>query len=111
MSGDDLNQWLYFGITLAILFCGTAALWFQFLLMKRTEASPNDVMRTSVVTLIVTFGLATTAIKGADELKELAPVFGLFGTIAGYLIGSAHGQRPRSSGQPEPGPADPIRNR
>ena len=61
------------------------------------KASPNDVLRIFVVTLIVTFGLATTALKDASELKELAPVFGLFGTIAGYLLGSAN----RTSSKPE----------
>jgi hypothetical protein len=100
MTSGDLNQWLYFGITLAILISGTIALWLQFMLMKKMEASPNDVMRISIVTLIVTFGLATTAIKSADELKELAPVFGLFGTVAGYLLGSAHGQRSKKGTPP-----------
>jgi hypothetical protein len=52
--------------------------------------------------LIVTFGLAVTAIKAADELKDLAPVFGLFGTIVGYLLGSAHG---RQSSQSERSPS------
>jgi hypothetical protein len=106
MTGDDLNQWLYFGITLAILASGTIALWLQFMLMRRMEASPNDLMRISIVTLIVTFGLATAAMKSAAELKELAPIFGLFGTVAGYLLGSSHGQR--SSSKTAPPPVEPA---
>jgi hypothetical protein len=96
LERDVLNQVLYFGLTIAILVSGTLALKMQFALLSKMKATPNDVLRIFVVTLIVTFGLATTAIKDASELKELAPVFGLFGTIAGYLLGSANRSPPKS---------------
>ena len=63
-------------------------LWLQFRLLKNLRATPNDVLRISSVTLIITFSLALAAFL--DDLKEAAPVFGLFSTIAGYLLGSAH---------------------
>jgi len=93
MDRDVLNQILYFGLTIAILISGVIALKMQFSLLSKMKASPNDVLRIFVITLIVTFGLATTALKSADELKELAPIYGLFGTIAGYLLGSATRRR------------------
>jgi hypothetical protein len=89
MHGDDLNQVLYFTITIAILGCGLFALKLEYSLLSKMKAAPNDIMRIFIVTMVVTFGLAVTAIKSSQELKDLAPVFGLFGTIVGYLLGSA----------------------
>jgi hypothetical protein len=80
-------------IALSIILVGLIVLWLQFKILATLRASPGDVLRISSVTLIITFSLALAAFL--DDLKEAAPIFGLFSTIAGYLLGSA--QRDRRS--------------
>jgi hypothetical protein len=86
-------------ISLIILIVGLIALVLQFKALKNTVASPTDVLRICAVTLIITFSLALAGFLTAEDLKEASPIFGLFSTIAGYLLGSA--QRGAQSGRSE----------
>ncbi|MBV8192480.1 MAG: hypothetical protein JOY64_04645 [Alphaproteobacteria bacterium] len=80
-------------LSVLILIVGIVALVLQFRALKGISATPSDILRTSAVTLIVTFSLAMATFLDHEDLKSAAPVFGIFGTIAGYLLGSAQGQK------------------
>ena len=79
-------------LSLSILIVGIAALVLQFRLFKARPASSFDILRMSAVTMIITFSLALAAFLDSAELKEASPIFGLFSTIAGYLLGASQGR-------------------
>jgi hypothetical protein len=85
-------------IALSILLVGIVAIILQFRLFRGGVVRPDEVLRISGVTLIITFSLALAAFLEGEDLKAAAPVFGLFSTIAGYLLGAAR----RGDGTPAP---------
>jgi hypothetical protein len=78
-------------IALTIIAVGVFVIRFQFKLLKEIRTTPSDILRITSVTLIISFSMALAAFL--DDLKEAAPIFGLFSTIAGYLLGSVQGGR------------------
>jgi hypothetical protein len=94
---------------------GVFALAMQIRAMRTVSAHPNDYLRACSLTLIITFSLSLAALLGAGQLEKATPIFGLFSTIAGYLLGSTQRSlspetisktgrtQPATSG-PEPGP-------
>jgi hydrogenase/urease accessory protein HupE len=81
-------------LTLVIFVFGIAALVVFYLLLKAERSTPFT-LRLYVVMLIV-FGTLLVVSSGYSS-EELTPVVGLFGTIAGYLMGRAE----RSDAKPE----------
>lgn len=69
---------------LVILFAGFT-LMLVFRLLRNNSPTPDAVLRVIVVTVIV-FG-ALFCITAGFEPEQIAPATGLFGTIAGYLLG------------------------
>jgi len=51
---------------------------------------------------LLTFSLSLASFLSAEDLKEATPIFGLFGTIAGYLLGSAQRQTLTGTTDAEP---------
>lgn len=78
---------LAFGF-LAVLLVGV-------LLLRNRRA--DDVLRTVGVILII-FATLFLVVAGYDD-KQIAPVIGLYGTIAGYLLGKSTSSD-RATGEP-----------
>lgn len=74
-----------FWLSVLVLLFGMAVLLFQYVLLKDKNATPNDVMKAFTVTLIVV-GVLFSVTAGFSA-QTVAPALGLFGTIAGYLLG------------------------
>src|SRR3954447_21598043 len=68
-------------LSVFVLSVGLVALIIQFRMLRRVDSRPNDILRISSVTLIITFSLAMTAYLDTDTLKEATPIFGLFSTV------------------------------
>ena len=84
VAGTGLLSRAEISLTLIILVFGLIALGFLYAISRRAQA-PLMVLRIYVITIIV-FG--TLAIVSAGYSSEqIAPVIGLFGTIAGYILG------------------------
>ena len=86
-----------FMLSLIILVFGAFVIFMQFILLKkaRPTATPADIMRVfSITVIIVGVCLAMTA---GYRTEQVAPVLGIFGTIAGYLLG----YMARPPGQPK----------
>lgn len=81
---------------------GVLTLLFQGFLLLRTGATPADVSRVTLITLIIT--LATgTLIMGYDS-QQIVPIIGLFGSIIGYLLGKGDAaERRKEPDKPEEG--------
>jgi hypothetical protein len=82
---------------------GLATLTVQAFVLFRTRAPVHDATRMTMITLIITLAVGTL-VMGYDE-KQIAPVLGLFGSIAGYLLGRSERSEDRRSDQDpkEPG--------
>lgn len=75
-----------FWLALIILLFGLAILLFQYHLFKGVvHQSVLEITRTSTVGLIIIGTLVLIASGFTNE--QIAPALGLFGTIAGYLLG------------------------
>lgn len=76
-----------FWLSLIILLFGTVVIIVQFSLLRKKAFDGNDVLRVFGVTLIIVGTLFLIAAGFGD--KQIAPAMGLFGTLAGYLLGKA----------------------
>jgi uncharacterized membrane protein YidH (DUF202 family) len=81
-----------FWLSLVILAFGLVIVLVQFFMLrgvveKKTEAISN----TNVVTLIIIGTLVLISSGFTNE--QIAPALGLFGTIAGYILGKAERDR------------------
>ena len=79
-------------VSVLILGVGVFALVLQFRALQKMQSHPNDIVRAGALTLIITFSLALASFLTTAALREASPIFGLFSTIAGYLLGSAQRQ-------------------
>lgn len=75
-----------FIITLLITLLALVALAMEFFLLKKTsKLKAEDTLRVFAVTLIIAGTLFF--ITAGFDANQVAPAMGLFGTIAGYLLG------------------------
>ena len=81
-----------FWLSIIILFFGFIVISAEYALLRNNTATAEEILRIFAVTLIVvgTMFLITASFSN----DQIAPAMGLFGTIAGYLLGrkSAHKQ-------------------
>ena len=91
-----------FVLSMAVLGFGLCALLMELILLCRIHVTADEIMRTLTVTLIVVVSL-TLVSSGFGE-KQITPVLGLFGTIFGYLLGSAKQCLTSQSGPPQQSP-------
>lgn len=75
------EQWL----TLVILLFGALVLLAEYLLLRQTQKTSYELMQLFAVNLIITGTLVL--ISAGYSASQIAPALGLFGTIAGYLLG------------------------
>ena len=68
----------------------------EFVLLRRSRARPEEILRVFTITLIIVLSL--TVLVNGSEKAEFSPVIGLFGTIIGYLLGSSNA-RPRADAE------------
>lgn len=76
-----------FWLSLLILLFGAIVVVVQFSLLRRQSFDGNDLLKVFGVTLIIVGTLFLIAAGFGD--KQIAPAMGLFGTLAGYLLGRA----------------------
>jgi hypothetical protein len=81
-----LSTW-EFVLSALVMGFGVLLILVQAILLWRTNATPEDALRTITVTAIV-IGAIFFVTAGFDSV-QVAPAAGLFGTIAGYLLGKA----------------------
>lgn len=86
-----------FWLSLLILCFGALVVGVQFALLRKRAFDGNDILKVFGVTLIVVGTLFLIAAGFGD--KQIAPAMGLFGTLAGYLLGRA--SVPDPSGEPK----------
>jgi hypothetical protein len=72
-------------ITLLVLALGALIIVAQFLVLRLKEGTAEDAMRAYSITLII-IGTLVLICAGYSN-NQIAPAMGLFGTIAGYLLG------------------------
>lgn len=75
---------LVFGIVVLVLCAG---------LMRNSRPSPEAILRVFGTVLIITGALFLVVAGYTDQ--QLAPVMGLLGTLAGYLLGKGSPNEPR----------------
>ena len=78
---SDYEFWL----SLAVLLFGVFVVILEYRLLLRTKAGPTSIIRVLAVTLILVGSLFL--ITAGFSSSQISPVSGLFGTIAGYLLG------------------------
>jgi predicted MFS family arabinose efflux permease len=75
-------------LTLAVIFFGVVVVLIQYLLLRPVVRDrTNEISRTFIVSLII-IGTLALITSGYDS-SQIAPALGLFGTIAGYLLGKS----------------------
>lgn len=74
-----------YGLTLVILLFGALVLLAEYLLLRHAKKSSYELMQLFAVNLIITGTLVL--ISAGYSAEQIAPAMGLFGTIAGYLLG------------------------
>lgn len=75
-----------FLLTILVSALGLIALSMEFLMLRRLpKLKAEDVLRVFAVTLIL-IGTLFFIVAGFDS-NQIAPAMGLFGTVAGYLLG------------------------
>ncbi|VBE31304.1 Uncharacterised protein [Burkholderia pseudomallei] len=79
---------------------GFLTLLLQCFLLIRTGATPSDVTRVTLITLIIT--LATSILIMGYGTQQIVQVIGLFGSIIGYLLGRGESvQKQRGTNESE----------
>jgi hypothetical protein len=74
-----------FWLSAEVLFFGFVVLVAEFLLLRRAKITAEDALKVYAVSLIIIGTLF--AITAGFDSNQIAPAMGLFGTIAGYLLG------------------------
>jgi len=87
---SDFEFWL----SAEILLFGLGVIVIEFLLLRKARVSAEEALRVYAVTLIIVGTLF--AITAGFDSNQIAPAMGLFGTIAGYLLGKRAAPSDRS---------------
>jgi hypothetical protein len=76
---------LEFGLSVLVILFGLIVIFIEFWLLRRSALRPDEILRIFALTLII-IGPLFFVTAGFDS-NQIAPAMGLFGTIAGYLLG------------------------
>jgi hypothetical protein len=74
-----------FWLSAEVLIFGLVVLLAEFLLLRKAKITAEEALRVYAVSLIIIGTLF--AITAGFDSNQIAPAMGLFGTIAGYLLG------------------------
>jgi hypothetical protein len=72
-------------LSIEVLVFGALVVFLEFFLLRKAAVTPEEALRVYAVTLIIVGTLF--AITAGFSSQDVAPAMGLFGTIAGYLLG------------------------
>jgi hypothetical protein len=94
-----------FWLTCLICIFGLAVIYaLMFSLRRSTSARPEDIARPIIVVTVITGTLMLITVGYNNE--QIAPAFGLFGTIVGYMLGRF--SQPQLPSDPSPDPKQPA---
>lgn len=79
-----LGSWEFI-LSCEVLLFGIIVLLILFVLFRKREATPDDILKTLAVVLVIIGSLFT--MTAGFSSAQIAPIIGLFGTIVGYIIG------------------------
>jgi hypothetical protein len=82
-----LLSWQEFFLSIVVLLFGVFVVTLQYRLLLAAKSRADEALRSLTVTLIVVVSLAL--VSSGYGKDQITPVLGLFGTIVGYLLGSA----------------------
>ncbi|MFM6924736.1 MAG: hypothetical protein ACKOU7_04485 [Ferruginibacter sp.] len=89
-SSSSLLMTTYeFGLSLGVLLFGLTTIIMEIYIIKIKKLGPELLVKFIIVTLIITATLFL--ITAGYDNNQIAPAIGLFGTVAGYLLGRASG--------------------
>lgn len=71
--------------TTVFLVFGLIVLFIEYLLLRRANADADQILKVFCMTLIIVGTLV--AVSAGFRLEQTAAAIGLFGTVAGYLLG------------------------
>lgn len=80
-------------LSYSILFFGLAVLIVQYLLLRSPKRDAFEILQLLAINLIVTGTLFL--ISAGFDAQQISPGLGLFGTIAGYVLGRRAGEGPK----------------
>src|SRR5215831_502794 len=88
-------------LSMVVILFGVYAATLQYKLLLSAKSNADEALRTLTVTLIVVISLALVSSGYGKE--QITPVLGLFGTIIGYLLGTARSRatQPKDSDDTE----------
>ena len=95
---SDFEFWL----SAEILLFGLGVVVIEFLLLRKAHVTAEEALRVYGVTLIIVGTLF--AITAGFDSNQIAPAMGLFGTIAGYLLGKRAAPSEKSEKQQDAEP-------
>lgn len=78
-------------LALTVLAFGIIVIVVSAIVLRSKAAAPELVLRCFIITMIVSGTLFLICAGYTND--QIAPAIGLFGTIAGYLLGKAEAQR------------------
>lgn len=80
-----------FWLSVLVLFFGLLAFVFEYLLLRKRDFAGEEILRIITISMIV---IATLfALTAGFDNNQIAPAMGLFGTIAGYLLGKGESKQ------------------
>jgi hypothetical protein len=90
VNGSAWNQELVTNLSIGVLVFAGVVLIAASVLLCRQRATAGEVMRFFGIVLIITFSTLLVIVGYSNE--QLTPIIGLFGAIAGYLLGKEAGR-------------------
>jgi len=108
LTGFFTNKTPYeFWLTCLICIFGLAVIYALLFGMRRfPNARPEDVARPIIVVTVITGTLMLITVGYNNE--QIAPAFGLFGTIVGYMLGRFAQPQQQQAVEPAPESRQPI---
>ena len=85
-----------FWMSFSVLSFGMLIFVIEIIMVRLTAFQPEQIIRILAVTLIVISTLFI--ITAGFDSEQIAPAMGLFGTIAGYMLGRADGKSKEEQG-------------
>lgn len=87
-TGFGFMSNLEFNLSVGVLLFGLLVILLEVFLIKQGFIDGNNIVKFIIVTLIVTGTLFL--ITAGYNNNQIAPALGLFGTVAGYLLGKSN---------------------
>jgi hypothetical protein len=93
-SAQPWSRDLVLALTAGILYFSVITFVLAAVLLWRSNAHPHHILRVFGIQSIVTFSALLMVVGYSNE--QLTPIIGLFGAVAGYLLGKDPGRSENS---------------